>query len=255
MTSKLLLCAGGICIAALVLIAAAPEKKNNTVEAARLNNLGCAYMNQQLFEKAQKAFAEALALDPKLTIAKLNEGIALSGIGKADDAKQALTEASKLLPKDPHVWYSLGLLDKNSADPQDAVNDFKRVIELDDSDADTWYFLGTVYSQLRQFPQAVESFQHALKLNPNHASAQFGLSRAYQQSGDPTNAHEHLTRFQYITQHKLGSAMSLAYGEQGKYSLAEDSPAYAQKIPPQIPVKFVDATKEAGLAGGRVESD
>jgi len=210
MKFKLLLCVSGLSLAALVLIAAAPEKKTNTAEAARLNNLGCAYMNQQLFEKGQKAFAQALALDPNLAIAKLNEGIALAGIGKADEAKQALTEAAKLLPKDPHVWYSLGLLDKNSADPQDAVNDFKRVIELDDSDADTWYFLGTVYSQLRQFPQAIESFQHALKLNPNHASAQFGLSRAYQQSGDPTSAHEHLTKFQYITQHKLGSAMSLA---------------------------------------------
>jgi Tfp pilus assembly protein PilF len=247
MKSKLLLCVGGLSVAALVLIAAAPEKKSNTIEAARLNNLGCAYMNQQLFEKGQQAFAQALALDPNLTIAKLNEGIALAGIGKADDAKQALTEAAKLLPKDPHVWYSLGLLDKNSADPQAAVEDFKHVIELDDSDADTWYFLGTVYSQLRQFPQAIESFQHALKLNPNHASAQFGLSRAYQQSGDPTSAHEHLTRFQYITQHKLGSAMSLAYGEQGKYSLTEESPAYAQKVPPLIPVKFVDVTKEAGI--------
>ena len=254
MKSKLLLCVGGLSLAAVVLIAATPEKKTNPVEAARLNNLGCAYMNQQLFEKAQKAFAEALAHDPNLTIAKLNEGVALAGIGKADDAKQALTEAAKLVPKDPHVWYSLGLLDKNSADPQDAVIDFKRVIELDDSDADTWYFLGTVYSQLREFPKAIDAFQHALKLNPNHASAQFGLSRAYQQSGDPTSAHEHLTRFQYITQHKLGSAMSLAYGEQGKYSLAEDSPAYAQKVPPQIPVKFVDVTKEAGIASQPVSA-
>ncbi len=234
----------------LVFLAATSDKRSNPIEAARLNNLGCAYMNQQLFEKAQKAFSEAQALDSNLAIAKLNEGIALSGIGKAEEAKQALSEAAKLLPKDPHVWYSLGLLDKNSADPQAAVDDFKRVIELDNSDADTWYFLGTVYSQLRQFPQAIEAFQHALKLNPNHASAQFGLSRAYQQSGESTSAREHLTKFQYITQHKLGAAMSLAYGEQGKYSIAEDSPAYAQKVPPQIPVKFVDVMKEEVFGGG-----
>src|SRR5262249_2490409 len=75
----------------------------------------------------------------------------------------------------------------------------------------------------------------------------FGLSRAYQQSGDSPHAREHLARFQYITQNKLGSAMGLAYGEQGKYSLAEESPAVAQKVPPEIPVKFGDMTKEAGL--------
>src|SRR5579859_674614 len=79
MKTKLLVCVGGLSLAALVLIAAAPEKKTNAAEAARLNNLGCAYMNQQLFEKAQKAFAQALALDPTLTIAKLNEGVALAG--------------------------------------------------------------------------------------------------------------------------------------------------------------------------------
>ncbi|HEX6805740.1 MAG TPA: FG-GAP-like repeat-containing protein [Terriglobales bacterium] len=254
MKSKLLLCVGGLVVAGLILIAASPEKKPNATEAARLNNLGCAYMNQQLFEKGLKAFQEAAALDPNLSIARLNEGIAQSSLGRVDAAKKLLDEAAKSAPKDPHVWYSLGLLDKNSSDPQAAIEDFKHVIALDDSDADSWYFLGTVYAQLKQFPQAIDAFDHALKLNPLHASAQFGLSRAYQQSGETAQAREHLTRFQYITQHKLGSAMSLAYGEQGKYSLAEESPAVAQKVPLQIPVKFVDVTKEAGITSQPVSA-
>ncbi len=139
------------------------------------------------------------------------------------------------------------LLDKNSSSPQDAVEAFKHVIEIDPDDADTWYFLGSVHSQLKQFPQAIDAFQHALKLNPLHASAQFGLSRAYQQSGDPAQAREHLTRFQYVTQNKLGAAMSLAYGEQGQYSRVEESPNVTEKVPAQIPVKFVDVTE-----GGRI---
>src|SRR5579864_402319 len=253
MKSKLLLCAGALLVVVLVFLAASPEKKPDPTEAARLNNLGCAYMNQQLFEKALKYFQDAEAADPNLHVAKVNEGIALLALARVDAAKKVLDEAVKADPqnldsKDPHVWYSLGMLNKNSADPQAAVEDFKHVIAIDDSDADTWYFLGTVYSQLKQFPQAIDAFEHALKLNPLHASAQFGLSRALQQSGDTPHAREHLTRFQYITQNHLGAAMSLAYGDQGKYSLCEDSPASALKVPPQIPVKFVDVTKEAGLA-------
>jgi len=243
MKSKFFLCVAAV----LIFLAAAPENKPDPIEAARLNNLGCAYMNQQLFEKGLKYFQDALARDPNLHVARLNEGVALSALARVDPAKQALDEAAKASPKDPHVWYSLGMLEKNSSDPQSAVEDFKRVIAIDDSDADTWYFLGTVYSQLKQFPQAIDSFEHALKLNPLHASAQFGLSRAYQQSGDSAHAREHLARFQYVTQNKLGSAMSLAYGEQGKYSLAEESQASTVKLLPQIPVKFVDVTKEAGL--------
>jgi tetratricopeptide (TPR) repeat protein len=250
MKSKLLLCSGALLIAAIVFLAAAPEK--NSADAARLNNLGCAYMNQQLFEKALKYFEDAAAADPNLRVAKVNQGIALLSLARVDPAKKILEEAANedagdSQKNDPHVWYALGMLEKNSSDPQAAVEDFKRVIAIDDSDPDTWYFLGTVYSQLKQFPQAIDAFDHALKLNPLHASAQFGLSRAYQQSGDTPHAREHLTRFQYITQNKLGAAMSLAYGEQGKYSLCEESTTVAVKVPAQIPVKFVDVTKEAGI--------
>jgi len=248
MKSKLLLCGGGILSLAIVFLAATPEKKPDPAEAARLNNLGCAYMNQQFFEKGLKYFQDAAAADPNLRVAKLNQGIALLSLAKVDAAKAILQEAVKTDPRDPHAWYAIGMLDKNSADPQAAVEDFKHVIEIDDSDADTWYFLGTVHSQLKQFPQAIDAFEHALKLNPLHASAQFGLSRALQQSGDTPHAREHLARFQYITQNHLGAAMSLAYGEQGKYSLAEESPAATVKVPPQIPVKFVDVTKAAGIS-------
>ena len=43
-----------IFVAALGLFA--PATKPDSIEAARLNNLGCAYMNQQLFEKGLKEF-------------------------------------------------------------------------------------------------------------------------------------------------------------------------------------------------------
>jgi tetratricopeptide (TPR) repeat protein len=227
----------------------APESKPNPIEAARLNNLGCAYMNQQLFEKGLKAFQQAADADPKFAVARLNEGVAYLNLQKVDEAKAALEAALKQDPKSPNAWYSLGLLAKNSGDTQAAVDAFTRVIDLDSNDADTWYFLGTAYAQAKQFPQAIEALQNALKINPLHASAEFGLSRAYQQSTDVDHAREHLKRFQYITQNKLGAPMSLAYGEQGKYSRAVESPQAVLKAPAQIKVQFVDVTKEAGISG------
>ncbi|HEY2359491.1 MAG TPA: tetratricopeptide repeat protein, partial [Candidatus Angelobacter sp.] len=208
-------------------------------------------MNQQLFEKGLKSFTEAGELDPQLTIANINKGIALVNTGKVDEAKKILEEAAKTNPKDPHVWYNLGLLYKNNSDSQAAVDAFRKVADIDPSDADTWYFLGTAYSQLKQFPQAIDALQRAIKLNQFHASAEFGLSRAYQQSGDVTSAREHLKRFQYITQNKLGSAITLAYGEQGQYSRVEESPNVVEKAPEAIPVKFVDVTEQSGLSNVR----
>jgi tetratricopeptide (TPR) repeat protein len=224
-----------------------PPAQPNPIEAARHNNLGVAYMNQQLFDKGLKEFQQALEADPKFAIARLNEGIALLNQQKVDEAKKALEDALKQDPKNPNAWYNLGLLAKNSGDAPASIDAFKHVTEIDANDADTWYFLGTAYAQAKQFPPAIEAFDRALKINPLHASAEFGLSRAYQQSGDTEHARDHLKKFQHITQDKLGSPMSLAYGEQGQYSRAVESPQSQLKPPAQIKVQFVDASDQAGL--------
>jgi tetratricopeptide (TPR) repeat protein len=235
-------------IVLLIALLAANGPANSPQEAARLNNIGVAYMNQQLFEKALKAFESAAADDPALEVTAVNRGVALLNLQRVDEAKALLEKATKDNPKDAHAWYNIGLYYKNSTDASAAVEAFRRVTEIDPNDADTWYFLGSTYAQLKQYPEAIDAFEHALKLDPHHASAQFGLARAYQQSGQADPAHEAMKKFQYITQNKLGSPISLAYGEQGKYSRAEESPLAPRKVPSQIDVKFVDVTKEAGLA-------
>ena len=56
------------------------------VEAARLNNIGTALMGQQLLDRAATTFAEAAKADPKLTLAKVNEGIALLYLQRLPEA-------------------------------------------------------------------------------------------------------------------------------------------------------------------------
>jgi cytochrome c-type biogenesis protein CcmH/NrfG len=246
-----------ILIVGLMLLAAPPQPKpaDNTAEAARLNNLGCAYMNQQLFEKGLNAFQQASKMDPKFATARLNQAVALLNLQRVDEAKKLLLEVTQSDPKNAHAWYNLGLLNKNSGEPQAAVDAFKNVTQIDANDPDAWYMLGTVYVQMKQFSEAIDAFQHALKLNPLHASGEFGLSRAYQQSGDIEHAREHLKRFQYITHNKLGATMSLAYGEQGQYSRAEESPSTVEHVPTPIKVTFVDATAQAGLTAKMARSE
>jgi tetratricopeptide (TPR) repeat protein len=231
---------------AAAILAAAPNP-DSSAEAARLNNLGAAYMNQQLFEKGLQAFQEAAALDPKLQVAALNQGVALLNLSRVDPAKVLLEAAVKNDAKNPHAWFCLGLLYKNSDNAQGAVDAFGHVTEIDPNDADSWYFLGAASAQLKQYSQAIDAFQRALKVNPLHASAEFGIARAYQQSGDAAQAREHLARFQHITQSKLGSPIGLAYGDQGKYSTVEEVASAAEKALPPIPVKFVDVTRQAGI--------
>src|SRR6266403_2788590 len=134
MMRRFFLTFGGVILVGLALIAAAPRQggsPDKSTEAARLNNLGAAYMNQQLFEKGLKSFRQAADLDPKLTIAHLNEGIALLNLQKIDETRAALDAALKQDPRIPNAWYNLGLLEKNTGDAQAAIEAFKHVIEID----------------------------------------------------------------------------------------------------------------------------
>src|SRR5260370_5438539 len=143
-------------------LATVPQTKPNPVQAARLNNLGAAYMNQQLFEKGLKCFQQAADLDPKLAIARLNEGIAYLNLQKVDEAKAALEETLKQDPKNPNAWYNLGLFAKNTGDSQAAIDTFRHVTEIAPTDADTRHFLGSAYLQSKHFPHAIQAIPHPL---------------------------------------------------------------------------------------------
>src|ERR1700687_1716727 len=102
----------GVVLATIAIFAAAlqnapqPSQPDKPTEAARLNNLGAAYMNQQLFEKALNAFEQAAALDPKFQIAQMNQGIALLNLGRVDAARGVLEQAITQIPDAAHACSS-----------------------------------------------------------------------------------------------------------------------------------------------------
>ena len=152
----------------------------DSANAARLNNLGVAYMNQQRMDKAVEEFDLALKADPGLTAAELNKGIALLNLQKLPEAEEALNGAAAREPSNPRAWYNLGLLRRSQGKPAEAIEAFQRVLKIDPNDPDAHYFLGTMYSQQQQYDQAIAQFETALRLQPLHASAEFGLARALQ---------------------------------------------------------------------------
>ncbi len=228
-----------------------PQKPAADPQAAiRANNLGAAYMNQQKMEQALKEFDKAYAADPKLTTARLNQGIALLNLQRFAPARLVLREIVERDAKNVRAWYNLGLLEKNAGNAETALAAFQKAAALDPDDADTHYFIGTLLAQLERYPKAIAAFERAIALDRFHVSAEFGLARALQRSGDAEKARGHLARFQHLTTEKLGAPMSLAYGEQGRYSLAETVTLPPAGAPPPTPVKFMPVpASESGLKG------
>ncbi|HYK40594.1 MAG TPA: FG-GAP-like repeat-containing protein, partial [Candidatus Eremiobacteraceae bacterium] len=216
--------------------------------AAKLNSVGVAYMGQQKFADAQKQFEAALTADPKYTLAKLNLGVALHAQQKIEESRTALLEATGKRPDDPYGWYHLGLVLKDLNEPEKAIGAFEMVTKIVPNDPDAYYQIGYLYSQVQKFDEAIAAYQKAIDLFELHASAQFGIARAYQRKGDADAAKRHLQRFQNIMSSKVGTPFSAAYGEQGKFSMAEYAANAVLMAPAAIPVKFAAQTLTASGA-------
>ena len=231
---------------------AAEEKAPNFhLQAARENAIGIALMNRQQFSDALPHFQRSCVMDAQSNIPCMNMGIAFFNMQRYEDATRVLSKAAELEPTNPHAWFNLGLINKSEGKPDAAITDFAKVAQIDPDDPDTHYFLGLLYSEQQQYEKAIPQFETALKLNPFHLSAQFGLAQALLRSGHKDEAKTHLARFEQMNAEKVGAPISFTYGDQGKYSLAEEMIPAPEAVPPAIPVHFVNSTAESGLPARR----
>lgn len=238
-----------------VMSAGAMRALADSISASRLNNTGVALMNQQLTEKALAKFEAAHKADPASPIPLLNKGIAELYLRNLPEAEAALKQAASIDPKNIRIWYSLGLTHFTGDNPTRAIEEFQHAIQLDPNDADAYYYLGALYLNQKDYPHAIENFETALKLKPLHASAQFGLASALQRSGKVPEAREHLRRFQKITQTKIGTPLTVTYGEQGHYATVQDMLAPLEPVGPMIPVTFVEQKTSTNEPSGSVNPE
>lgn len=224
---------------------------NSRVEAIRDNNFGMALMEEQRFPAALAKFQSACITDPKSDTGCLNMGIAFLAMQQFDDARRVLTKSASKDAQNPRVWFNLGLLEKTAGQNNAALQAFQKAAKLDPADADIQYFLGALYQQDHDDAKAAVAYLNAVKLNPFEASAELGLAELAEHAGDVDKALLHLTRFRQLTSQDLGEPMSVAYGQQGKYSRAERLPREIQAPAPAIPVRFTNVTATSGLADNR----
>ena len=216
-------------------------------DAIRENNVGIALMERHQFSDALGHFQRACVMNPQSDAGCLNMGIALLNMGRYDDAASMLEKSAQNEPQNARPLFNLGLLNRQSGKPDFAREDFEKAAALDPTDADIPYFLGYLSEEQKQFPDAAKYFQKAIDLDPSHASAQYGLSQADQNLGDAEGSKAHWAAFQHLTSERIAQPVRFIYGEQGKYSRAQEMDVPPQSAGPAIPVHFLDVTSLSGL--------
>jgi tetratricopeptide (TPR) repeat protein len=210
--------------------------------AYRANNIGVARLEQYDFPTAIAAFRRALEIDPALSLARLNLGIALFYGGEPEAARKELDAAKAALPDRPQPDYVLGLIARAGDRPDDALSAFMRVRELDPSDVGAAINVGQLLVQQRRFDEAIKLLRPAVEAEPFNATAAYGLATALVRSGAADEGRVAMDKFQKLRESGYAVTFSQAYLEQGRYAEAVASTgAEAGLVNDAMPdVRFVD---------------
>jgi tetratricopeptide (TPR) repeat protein len=226
---------------------AAKPPANLFTAAIRANNVGLALMDQHKFTQALGRFQTACVMNPASDSGCLNMGIALFYMGRLNDADNILAKSAQRDPQNPRAWFNLALVERAAGNDGIAVRDLEKASSLDPNDPGTQYAIGALYLKAQQYQQAISSFRKALDLNPFNLSAEFGIAQAEGHTGDVNGALHHLKRAEHLTETGLGRPASTAYGEQGKYSFAQEMLAPSQPAPSPVQIHFINITQASGL--------
>ncbi len=197
-----------------------PVAANTREDAYRANNIGVALLEQFKHKEAVESFRRALQLDPKLTLARINLGIALFNLPDLPAAQKELQAASAAMPSTPQPHYVLGLIAKTQNQPDAAAAAFQQVLKIDPNDVGANVNLGQLYAQQRKYAEAVASFRTALAAEPYNATALYNLGTALMRAGQRDQAQKAINQFQELRQLGSGTTLGNNYLEQGRYAEA-----------------------------------
>ncbi|PYS97639.1 MAG: hypothetical protein DMF65_11430, partial [Acidobacteria bacterium] len=140
-------------------------------EAYRANNLGVALLEQFKHKEGAEQFRRALALDPALTLARINLAIALYNVPDLAASQKEAEAAAASVPDAPQPHYILGLIARQQNRIEDAVSAFQRVLRIDPQDVGANVQLGQLYAQQRKYADSVALFRAALAEEPYNGTA------------------------------------------------------------------------------------
>ncbi|HLA11835.1 MAG TPA: FG-GAP-like repeat-containing protein [Pyrinomonadaceae bacterium] len=193
---------------------------NPAEEAYRANNIGVALLEQFKHKEAADSFRRALQLQPKLTLARINLGIALFNIPDLPAAQRELRAAATQSPSSPQPHYVLGLMAKTQTRTEDAISAFQHVLRIDPNDVGTNVNLGQLYGQQRKYPEAIASLRTALAVEPYNATALYNLGTSLIRAGNRNEGQKIIKQFQALRESGSGTTLGMNYLEQGRYSEA-----------------------------------
>jgi Flp pilus assembly protein TadD len=174
------------------------------------NNLGV-YLGQKHLDEAMAHFAEAVAINPKDSMAQVNLAKGLALQGKEEQAMQQLNTALELRPQNAAAHLFLGRLYLQRGDKQRAVEQMEESLRLKPHNPETLFYLGQAYGAADRLDDAVRTYSELVTLSPDNASAFYLLGFALCQLHHYAEAVPDLRKAVQLKSQDVGYHCDLAY--------------------------------------------
>jgi tetratricopeptide (TPR) repeat protein len=151
--------------------------------AEKLCNRGYSFSINGEDQKALEFFKEAIAKDPKNTMAWNGLGYCHVGMNNPAAAIKAYQQAIKTNPGDETLYFILGNYYVKLGQHREAINAYLQVIRMNPDFEEAHFKLGVVYSQLGRLNEGKNAFETVIRLNPDAVPAHFNVGIAYAELG------------------------------------------------------------------------
>jgi tetratricopeptide (TPR) repeat protein len=138
--------------------------------------LAVGQMRQRRFAAAEQTLVGVLERWPQDAAARERLPIALSGLGRPEDALEAAETATRARPERAESWFNLGLLREAAGRIDGAREALEHALRLRPNMTGGWVHLGRVQRRLGAIDEARRSFERALALDPSSFEAQGALA-------------------------------------------------------------------------------
>ena len=217
-----------------------------------LSNLGAAYHEKGMYDKAIDKIRGALEINPNDAKTHYNLGVAYDTRGMYYEAAAEYRKATELNPNDADAYCNLGAAYAAKGMFDEAIAEFGGAIEINPAHTEAYhnlgvahFGLGVTYSERGMYDKAIAEFKKAVNINPNDAKAHHGLGVAYYEKEMDDKAIVELKRALEIDPNNAKAHYNLAatYYYEGEYSLAIEHCDRAIELGNRIHPGFFEALK------------
>lgn len=130
-------------------------------------NLGIAYSNMDLFEKAIEAYDFVLAIDDSFSSAHFNKANCQANLSQFKEAIATYEETFLYEEPEPVTYYYIGECYEKLKDFPKAMEYYQQSVKKEPEFADGWLGIGIIHDELGEPSSALTFIKKAIKLSPN----------------------------------------------------------------------------------------